>query len=411
MHEDYRMDTISPRKVKTLASEDDLLDAFGSLASDKYDALVEFFTGEAILFIVNDMDRATPTAWILSCLDRYLKEGTGKGLGEHDISYLVASGSHVPPTPEEQRGLLGKHWEEGNCLIHDAKNGKHEHLFTTSRKTPVMIDSQLTNFKKVIVINSVEPHYFAGYTGGRKSFVPGIAAYETIQANHTHAMSDKSHSLALKDNPVHEDMMEATQGTIERLGLDVLAIQSVLSGSDIYSVAAGNIFSTQDRLLGKANTVFCAPTKGFYDIVLARTASPQDAKLYQALKSFENGKIALKSGGILILEAKCDKGIGPSVFFDLLTSSRNPAEIVARVKESYTLGAHKSTNLLQFLEENTLYIVSELDDEVVETCFSTPFKTVDDALAGAVSAMKEKGVRVPRILEILEANNVVPLVE
>jgi nickel-dependent lactate racemase len=134
---------------------------------------------KSVLVVVNDYTRPTPTEMIVAMIEPIIKD--------YDFKFIVACGSHRAPMPDEFVQIFGKYYElyKERILVHDAKdNAKVKFLGKTRRNTPVWLNQAIWEADKIIAINSVEPHYFAGFTGGRKSFLPGIAGLETITANH-----------------------------------------------------------------------------------------------------------------------------------------------------------------------------------------------------------------------------------
>ncbi len=131
---------------------------------------------------------------------------------------------------EEFKFIFGERFEtiKDQVFVHDAKDKKMlKYVGKTHRGTPVYFNKKIFEYKNVVVINSVEPHYFAGYTGGRKSFLPGVAGYETIEHNHSFALSKDSCALGLKGNPVNEDMIDSVK-LIEN-DVNIFSIQIVLT--------------------------------------------------------------------------------------------------------------------------------------------------------------------------------------
>src|SRR5512137_733567 len=158
-----------------------------------------------VLIIVNDATRPTPSWRIITAILPFLLN--------KKIKFLVATGMHREPTPEEYAYIFGDIYPaiQDDVYCHDAKKSECVDLGVSKSGTPMKINKMVANADRILVISSVEPHYFAGYTGGRKSFLPGVAAYETIEANHKHALSINAQSLRLEGNPVHEDMEDAVQ--------------------------------------------------------------------------------------------------------------------------------------------------------------------------------------------------------
>jgi nickel-dependent lactate racemase len=154
--------------------------------------------------------------------------------------------------------------------------------------------------------------------------------------------------LSIEGNPVHEDMMDIAGiivGYLAKKGTEVMAINCVDIQGVIHGFAAGDIFECWRALIPKCNELFTVKVKGRFDIIIAEAIHPHNRVLYQALKCFENAKLVLRDGGIIILDAKCDGGIGPDNFYNLMTSAPTSEEIIEKVRRNYTLDAQKTTNL------------------------------------------------------------------
>ena len=218
-----------------------------------------------VLFIVNDGTRDTPTAEVLHVVYDKIKD--------KNLKFLIATGTHRAPTEEEYRlifgHLLGQLRER--IHVHDAKKEKDMvYLGKTSRGTMILLNRLCIEADKIVAINSVKPHYFSGFTGGRKSFVPGIASYKTIEMNHSHAVSEASQSMALKGNPVAEDMDEAV-GFLK--SEKIFSIQTVLTGDHrLYAAFAGDLFESFDRAIKMAEKLFFVPLKEGFSTKISKTS-------------------------------------------------------------------------------------------------------------------------------------------
>jgi nickel-dependent lactate racemase len=390
MKEDIQAETISPNVQSKPMNDSEIIKEFDNLVDTKYSTMADALDANKILFIVNDVARSTPTGKILGLLDRYL-EKKGQDLKSRNASIIVATGSHGTPPEDALKKLLGDYFEhfKPKLSIHNGRDCETEFVGKSTMGTPIKIDKKILGFDRIIAINSVEPHYFAGYF----------------------ALSENSKTLSLEGNPVHEDMMDVAGIIMEHLSkkdTDLLAMNCVEIQGVIHGFSAGDIFECWRTLIPKCNELFTVKVKDKFDIIIAEAIYPHNRILYHALKCFENAKLALKEGGIIILDAKCDGGIGPDNFYKLMTSAPTPEEIIEKVKGNYTLDAHKTTNLLEFLEKNKMYVASELPDEVVKNVYCRPFEDIDKALENAI---KELGIENPRILRMTDAYNVVPLVE
>ena len=180
-------------------------------------------------------------------------------------------------------------------------------LGSSKNGTEMAVNEIAVNADRLVIITSVEPHYFAGYTGGRKSFLPGVASYQTIEQNHKLAMRSEAQAIALDGNPVHEDMMDALKVVKERR---IFSIQVVLDRHQhVYKVAAGDLHASFEQAVRWANEVFSVKIKQKADVVVSIAQYPMDVDLYQSQKALDNGKWALKEGGTIILVSKCrDRG-------------------------------------------------------------------------------------------------------
>jgi len=350
-----------------------------------------------VLFIVNDATRPTPTSRVLDIIADDL-EGV-------NCRFIVATGVHRAPTEEEYVQIFGDHYARLKDRIHahDARTDEMVFLGTSRSGTEMHVNKLGARAHKIVIIGSVEPHYFAGYTGGRKSFLPGIASYKTIEMNHKLALSREARALSLEGNPVHEDMIDALS-TVDK---EIFAIMTVLDKDHrIYAATAGHIHDSFTAAIDRANEVFAAKIADKEDIVVSVVKFPQDIDLYQAQKGIDNGKLALKEGGILILVAKCRHGVGEESFARLLTSADSPADALARIDDGYLLGYHKAAKMAEIGLWAETWGVTDLDPDLLGDLFIRPFDSLQAALDAALEA---KGPDA-KVLFLMDGGLIVPLV-
>ncbi|MFP3898672.1 MAG: nickel-dependent lactate racemase [Dehalococcoidia bacterium] len=350
-----------------------------------------------LLFIVNDHTRPTPTARILEVVYPRVREMNPR--------FIVATGIHRAPTDEELDYIFGPHLGlmKDRIYVHDARKDEDMvYLGISSTGTEMYVNRLGLEAQKLVTIGSVEPHYFAGYTGGRKSFLPGIASYKTIEQNHKHALSPRAQALVLGGNPVHEDMVDALK-TIG--GKEIFSIQTVLDGQKrVYHCSSGNIHDSFVMAIDKAHEVYCVDVKEKTDIVVAVAGYPSDVDLYQSQKALDNAKLALKEGGILILVSECRSGIGEEAYFDLLASSRTPEEALRRIEQGYKLGYHKAAKMAEIATWAHIWGVTGLTERDMEQAFIKPCRGIQEALDRAVEEKGEKA----QILFLMDASLTVP---
>lgn len=364
-----------------------------------YGSMAEFLEGgEDIVFIVNDGTRPTPTAKVLDALS--------KRMDLRSARYLIATGTHRDMTPEEYSMVFGSHYEElkDRIFCHDARNSECVNLGTSKNGTPMEVNRMAVDADRLVIITSVEPHYFAGYTGGRKSFLPGVASYRTVTENHKLAMSQAAQSLALEGNPVHEDMMDALEVV---KGKRIFSIQVVLDRhQNIYKAESGDLNAAFDAAIGWANEVFLVPIPEKADVVVSVAPYPMDVDLYQSQKALDNGKWALKDGGKIIMVSKCREGIGSDTFLKQLSTSSDPNQVLENLKSEYKLGYHKAAKMAEIATWASIWAVTDLDPEILRNANITPFPSVQAAVDAALEENPSA-----RFLVLMDGSVTIPRVE
>ena len=388
-------EVVYPNEVRITDEEETLQRALANpIASKKFDDFIS--DAQDILFLINDATRPTPTAMVLKMLYPKLKD--------KKITMLIATGMHRAPTEEEYLEIFGELYEtlRDRIFAHDSKKDEDMvHLGTSKNGTEMYVNRMAVDAHKIVIIGSVEPHYFAGYTGGRKSFLPGIAAYRTIEQNHKLALKASARALSLEGNPVHEDMEDAILTIKEK---EIFAIMTVLDRSEqIYAATAGDITESLKAAIDQAHRVFSVEIKEKADIVVAVAPYPMDIDLYQSQKALDNGKLALNENGILILVSKCRMGIGSDTFVKLLSSCRTPQETLDKIDKEFKLGYHKAAKMAEISRWAQMWAVTSLDPDLLESVFIRPFASLQQAIDAAIA---EKGEE--RILFLLNASLTVP---
>lgn len=352
-----------------------------------------------VLFIVNDPTRPTPTARVLEIIE--------EDISGCNVGFIVATGVHRAPTEEEYIQIFSEKYYaryKDRIFLHDGKNSECVFLGTSKNGTEMWVNKLGVDADKIVIISSVEPHYFAGYTGGRKSFLPGIASFKTIEQNHKLALKREACALKLKGNPVHEDMIDAL-GTVKK---EVFTINTVLDKNHrIYAAAAGDIYKSMEQAVARADEVFVANIPQKADIVVSVVKFPSDIDLYQAQKGIDNAKYALKDGGILIMVAKCRMGVGDESFVNLLSSASSPKDALDRIEEKFVLGWHKAAKMAEIGLWAQTWGVTDLDPEMLKSIFIRPFTSLQEAIDAALA---EKG-KDAKVLVLLDGSLTIPSVK
>lgn len=353
--------------------------------------------GDPLLILVNDATRPTPTAKMLEALR--------PEVGAADVEFLVATGTHRAPDDDELGHIFGRLWPEarGRIHVHDARDeGQLVRVGESSRGNVVSVNRRVAEAGQILVLGSVEAHYFAGFTGGRKIILPGVAGYETIERNHRLAIEPGAEVLRLQGNPVDEEMREAAAMLG---GRTFFAVQAVLDREhNITSVHAGDMNTAFLRAAADVERLFAVPFDRKAGIVVAVATHPLDFDFYQAQKAIENGRLALTEGGTLILVSACRDGVGNDAFLRIMSEAGSPEEVEMLAADDYHLGYHKAARLAKLARRAKLRAVVGVEDAVVRRAFMEPYATAQDALDAALEARPDAG-----ILVLMDAGNTVPV--
>ena len=338
----------------------------------------QFLKGGKLLIIVNDGDRPTPTPRILGPI-------IGKIKDRPDTKIIVACGTHRVPNEEDLHFIFGDLYKDlkDKVSYHQAKDKANlVRIGKTKRGNEVHMNKLVGWADKLLITGSIEPHYFAGFTGGRK-WVIGVGGFETIEKNHKLALTDAAAPLALKGNPLAEELVEWDR-MVDKPKFCINVVQD--SPSTVGAAFAGDIDKVFDEGVKVGTRLFSAPIKGKSDIVLTVSRAPMDSDLYQALKAQEHGKLAMKTGGILILVAQCKRGVGPGHFKDVMCEVDNK-ELMKNIETNFKLGQHKVAKLLNTLMRGKVWVVTGLCAQDLEAMKMERFATTQEAVDKAISIM------------------------
>jgi nickel-dependent lactate racemase len=337
--------------------------------------IVHLFKQRKVLTIVNDGYRRTPTAELLPIIWDYLKDG----------EFIVATGSHRVSTDAELAEIFGQSYAavRPRLSIHDCfYDGKLANIGTTSRGTPVSINKKVLEAEVIFTINSVEPHFFAGFTGGRKSLIPGLASFETIMTNHRLAKDINSCTLNLETNPLHLDLEEGVQLLGDK---PVLSIQCITDRDGrIIELFAGDMRMAFYQACEAALKYYTVPIPKKYDVVIANCDPPLDANLYQLQKAQEHGGRMVRDGGVLIVMGACKEGVGSKYFMELASKYPTPEAALNEGIADDSFGIHKLVKTARQLRKFKVFYVTTLDDSEVEKVYFKSFKDISEALDAAV---------------------------
>lgn len=347
-----------------LWNPDKLLD---QLEADRFGGFSE---GEKILIIVNDAHRSTPTGEILFHLT--------KQYPDMKADFIVACGNHPAPSPEELARIFGRYDLPGDAkvLIHDSKDQSSLKEIGEIDGHKLQLNKHLFEYDKLVVIGSVEPHYFAGFTGGRKAFLPGLADFDSIRRNHAKAVSMEAQPMALSGNPVAEDM----QKFLDLAGLpDLYSIQAVIGRNhDLIDCFCGDIAESFEQAVELAEKIYSFATNRQFDLVLAELGPPLDRNLYQLQKALENCHAAVRDGGTIVAISKCVEGVGNDEFYHLAGRLQDGETVLSHAGMTRPpMGIHKLSRVVKMGKRISVKALTGLKREIVEQVFIEPAVSIE----------------------------------
>ena len=338
--------------------------------------------GEKVVIISSDITRPMPTWKVMPAL---LDELYAIGVRKEDITLVFALGSHRSHTEEERRYLAGERaFEEILCVDGDSSDSVHIGL--TSRGTPVDIVRTVAEADRRICLGNIEYHYFAGYSGGAKAIMPGVSTRAAIQANHSQMVEDDACAGKLEANPVRDDIEEAAA----MVGVDFIVNVVLDAHKEIIKAVTGDLVTAHRAGCAFLDTLYRKEIPARADIVLvSQGGAPKDLNLYQTQKALDNAKHAVKPGGVVVLVGSCKEGLGEKTFEEWMITAPTAHSLIERIQREFRLGGHKAAAIAMVLEKADIYLVSDLEDALVEQLFMKPFHSAQAAYDAAIQKCGE----------------------
>jgi lactate racemase len=272
-----------------------------------------------------DLTRPMPNRTVLPPLLAYLSRC---GIPDADVMLLCATGTHRQATPAEMRELVGPEIMERYAIVdHDADSADHTEVGRVDA-TPVLLQRHYVEADVRIVTGFVEPHFFAGFSGGPKAVCPGLAATTTIlEAHHPRRIADPASTFITRlGNPVHDFVRAAVALAPPHFSVDV----AINRGREVTAVFAGPVAAAHDAACAFVESSAVRPVASPFDVVVSTNGGhPLDRNLYQAVKGMAAAERIVRPGGIIVMAAACRDGIpGDGAFARILSRARSAADLV-----------------------------------------------------------------------------------
>ncbi len=354
--------------------------------------LAKIKPGEQIVIITSDITRYTGSEIYLPLLVDRLRRC---GVADRNITIIIALGIHRRQSEAEHKKILGKLYGSIRVTDHDCDDpGKLVTLGYTAAGIEVSINRSVAEADHVILTGTIGFHYFAGFGGGRKSVLPGVASRKSCMASHFAVLNPGEGSgrnpLAatgiIAGNPVHAAMHEACA-----MLNPLMMLNSVLSSDKkLLAAFAGDWREAHDRGCSYYAREFSFAIREKSDLVIVSCGGfPKDINLIQAHKSMEYASKALKDGGVMVLLAECRDGYGNGTFSNWFRFS-GLDEFETELRKNYEINGQTAYSMLQKALNFRIILVSHLPDEEVKTMRMLPANGLDEALEMAEEMLPDE---------------------
>jgi lactate racemase len=339
--------------------------------------------GESVLIVVSDATRATASAQVVNLLVRRLIQF---GVAPSDLAIILATGIHRPVSAAEKIELLTQFIVQRVRIIdHNAYDAAVlVHLGETDRGTPIELNRALKEYSHVIIIGAIGFHYFAGFTGGRKSICPGLASARTIEATHMLALDFErggrragAGTGLLAGNAVHEECERIAQLISPSFSINTVVNES----GRAVRIYAGDWRAAHARGCEEYLQKHSIAIDSKRDIVIVSCGgSPWDINLIQAHKALDMAAHACNDGGTIVLLAECPDGLGRPDFLKWF-DEKDSLALENRLREAYEVNGQTAWSLLTKAERYRIFLVSQLDEDDVRKMRMGPARSLDEALS------------------------------
>jgi lactate racemase len=336
--------------------------------------LVQEQNPQKVAIIINDITRPTPYGVILPSL---LEELHGAGLAKNQIKFYIATGIHDPNTHEQNLHTFGAEiLENYEVVSHDPDHNLVDLGQLPSGNT-LFVNNAVYESDLIITTGVINLHYFAGFSGGRKSILPGVSGRTTIQNNHQAMVHLIAEEPPIDQNPVSLEMIEAAR----RIGVDFIVNVVTNSKKEIVQVVAGELVEAWRAGVETCDRMYKQTIPALADLTIASAGGyPKDINMYQAQKALENADRSTRDGGIIILLAECSEGLGEKVFEEWMRTASKPEDVIDRIHHKFVIGGHKAFGIAKVAAKKEIILISGLSRETTEILFCKKMDSLEDAL-------------------------------
>ena len=338
-------------------------------------------SGKQICIVFTDITRATPNERIIPWLLTYLGDC---GVEPDQITLINGLGTHTPNNPEQLSKMLTPAVvRDYRVLNHEAEDpAELVQVGMTAAGAPALLNRHLVEADVRIITGFIEPHFFAGFSGGPKGIMPGVAGMKTVISNHGRAnIANPNAAFGITDgNPLWEEMRDIAL----LAGPSFLINVTLNEARAITGFFAGDLIAAHKQGCEFVRASAMQPVHELFDIVITTNSGyPLDQNLYQAVKGMSAAARIVKKGGSIIIAAECRAGIPEgSPFEELLSRAKDPEDLLAIIAHE-TYPEQWQSQIQSLIQRKAkIFIHSSLGDDAVRTAHLLP--------AGDISALVDK---------------------
>jgi nickel-dependent lactate racemase len=334
-----------------------------------------------ITIVHTDITRATPNDRLIPWLLAYLESAGAK---RENITLLNGLGTHRPNTREElEKMLTPAVVARYRCLNHEPENdAAHVQFGVTRSGQPALINRHLADADVRIITGFIEPHFFAGFSGGPKGIMPGVAALRTVMSNHgAKNIGDARSTFGITEgNPIWEEMRDIAL----RVGPSFLLNVALNEQRRITGVFAGDLIGAHKAGIEFVRASAMQRIEQPFDVVITTNSGyPLDMNLYQAVKGMRAAELIVKDGGTVIIAAECSEGAPAGSPHDqLLRSVRNGEELLQKLDTPGFVWPEQWQGHIQSLIQRRaeVLIYTAMDDAAVRAAHLIPCRDIAAAV-------------------------------
>lgn len=371
--------------TETAAAEDPVASVTAALAQPVGGVTLADYAGvRSAAVAINDKTRPVPHDVLLPPLLRALER---LGLPPEAITLIIATGTHIPMHPDSfERVVPPEILERYPVISHDCDADDLVSLCETTRGTPITMNRRFMEADLRVVVGNVEPHHFAGFSGGVKTAAIGVAGRSTATINHS-LLRDPRAALAIyEQNPLRQDIEE-----IGRLVEIHFALNVVMNDDkEIVGAFAGDPQAVIHAAIPLVRRIYEVPVAELFDVMITCPGGyPKDINLYQSHKAVSCANRVTKEGGAIILVAACEDGSGSAGWERYMARGFESHQAVMSqfVREPFRIGPHKAYIFgRDAIRLTGIWVVSEMAPELVRRLLLTP-ATLAEAIDAVITPL------------------------